>query len=151
MAVEFSVTQHIEVPPERVFRTMTDLEGAAAWMPDLIAVERLDDGPLAVGSEWRESRRMFGKEATEHFEVTGLDAPRSLRLRVDGTKGSSKRGEYLFHYELTPRGNGTEVRLDGEIRGLLGVAALFGRLFVGPFRKACAKDLAAMKEHLEQA
>lgn len=151
MPVEFSVTERITARPEHVFRTMTDLDGASEWMPNLLELERLDDGPLVVGSEWRESRRMFGREATEHFEVTGLDAPRTLALRVDGAKGSSKKGEYLFHYELTPDGDETVVRLDGEIRGLDGVAGLLSKLFVGPFRKACAKDLAAMKAHLEEA
>lgn len=149
MATRFSVTEQFSLPREEVYRALTDLEGAESWMPNLLGIERLDDGELRVGSEWRETRKMFGKEATEHFEVTGLEAPRSIDLRVDGSKGTSRKGEYRFHYELEPGEAGTRVRLEGEIRGLSGVAALLSRLMAGSFRKACAADLTALKEHLE--
>jgi hypothetical protein len=93
---------------------------------------------------------MFGREATEEFQVTAVDRPHRLELRVDGSKGSSGRGEYLFTYRLEPSdGAATDVRLTGEIRGLTGVAGVVGRLFSGTYRKSCAKDLAALKRHLE--
>jgi hypothetical protein len=39
---------------------------------------------------------MYGKQAPEQFEVTRVVAPRALGLRVDGTKGTSGKGEYLL-------------------------------------------------------
>lgn len=150
MPIRFSVAEPIPAPPDRVFAGLTDLDGASAWMPGLIRIERLDGGgPLEVGSRWRETRRIFGREATEEFEVTHLAPPTEIRLRVDGTRGTSKRGEYLFRYELRPRGDaGTDVRLDGEIGGLGRVMELVGRLMAGPYRKACLKDLRALSAHL---
>jgi hypothetical protein len=41
------------------------------------------------------------------------------------------------------------VRLDGDIRLPGFFAQVMGRMFVGVFKKACAKDLAAMKQYLE--
>lgn len=32
---------------------------------------------------------------------------------------------------------------------MAGVMGWFGKPFVGPFRKACAKDLVALRSHLE--
>lgn len=150
MPIQFTVTHSFSQPPSEVFEALTDLPGASAWMPNLVGIDLLTSGPFGVGTEWRETRKMFGKESTEQFEVTRCDPPTRVSIRVDGTKGDSKRGEYLFDYRLEPKGEGTEVVLDGTIRGLTGITALVGRLMTGPFRKACAKDLMALAAHLEK-
>jgi uncharacterized protein YndB with AHSA1/START domain len=148
MALGFTVTHHFAAPPETVFAALTDTAGWAAWLPGYVAVERTDHGPVTVGTGWRETRRMYGKEATEHFEITAHEPPSRIGLRCDGTKGSSGKGEYLFRYALSPADGGTEVILDGEIRGFTGIGALLGRLMVPMFRKACRKDLEALDGHL---
>lgn len=155
MPITFRVTQDFAVPPERVFTALTDLDGARAWMPGLVRIVRLDHDAshpvLSVGSRWRGTRRMFGREATEEFEVTHLDPPLRLALRVDGSKGSSRRGEFLFDYTLQPVAEGgSRVLFDGEIRGLGPVWELVGRLFGGVYRSACAKDLQALASHLDE-
>lgn len=150
MAIQFTVSQSFSQPPIRVFEALTDLGGASTWMPNLVGIDVLTQGPFGVGTEWRETRKLFGKEATEQFEVTRCDPPTRISIRVDGTKGDSRRGEYLFDYRIEPSGDGTEVVLDGAVRGLTGVTAIVGKLMVGPFRKACAKDLMALAAHLEK-
>lgn len=55
----------------------------------------------------------------------------------------------MFRYELRPREHGTEIVLTGEVGGLSGIMRLVGTLFAGSYRKACAKDPAALKAHLE--
>jgi uncharacterized protein YndB with AHSA1/START domain len=150
MPIQFEIVETVQASPMQVFLALTDLDGAAAWMPGLVRMESLGPGPGVVGGGWRETRRMLGREATEEFQVTAVDRPHRLELRVDGSKGSSGRGEYLFTYRLEPRDSAaTDVRLTGEIRGLTGVAGVVGRLFSGTYRKSCAKDLAALKRHLE--
>ena len=148
MSVTFEVARHLPAEPERVFEALTDLDHAAAWMPGLVKIELADGAPVKVGSRWRETRRMFGSDATEEFEVIRVDAPRRLGLRVDGTKGSSKRGEYLFDYSLSPAAGGTDVVLSAQIRGLSGITAFVGRLFVAPYKNACARDLEALSQYL---
>lgn len=151
MAVRFFLQEFLPAPPDRVFRALTDLAAAAHWMPDLVRIEPLDPLPLREGSRWRETRRMGEREATEQFEVTRLTPPRELRLRVDGTLGSSRRGEYHFHYRLQPLGAGTELELRGEIRGLEGMLEIVGMLVGGPYRSACANDLRALGGYLAGA
>lgn len=148
MPVEFTIQQDFANAPDRVFQALTDLEGAPKWMPGFVKIETLTEGAFGVGTQWRETRKIFGKEATEQFEVTRFEPPTGLGLRVDGTKGTSKRGEYLFDYRLTPQSGGTEVTLHGTIRGLGVIAALLSKLFVGTFKKACVKDLRALANHL---
>jgi len=149
MALQFQITHRFAAPPDAVWRGLTELENGPAWMPSLVRIEPLTEGPMRPGSQWRETRRIFKREATEQFEVTTMEPPRHLGLRVDGTKGASKRGEYLFEYHLEPDGAGTLLTLDSEIRGMGLMGAIFGWLLAGSFRKAIVRDLVAMERYLD--
>ena len=148
MAITFRVTQEIPAAPDQVFSALTNLDDASEWMPGLVRIEPMEPGALHVGSQWRETRKLFGKEATEQFEVTELAAPTRFGLRVDGTKGSSRTGEYLFAYSIEPASRGTTVTLEGEIRGLRGILGVIGKLMLGSYKKMCVKDLQALSDHL---
>lgn len=150
MSLAFDVQHHFSAPPERVFAGLTDLDAARDWMEGFVRIEKRTDGPFGVGTVWRETRKMFGREATEEFDVVEVDAPRRLALHVDGTKGSSRKGEYRFVYVLTPRDGGTDVALHGEIDGMGWFGRLFGRLMMGPFRSACLKDMQSLAAHMER-
>jgi uncharacterized protein YndB with AHSA1/START domain len=150
MAATFSTAVYIESPPPVVFEALTNLDAAGQWMPNFVRVEKLTAGPMGAGTEWRETRKMFGKESTEQFRVTRFEQPSRLDLLIDGSKGSSGRGEYVFVFELLPERTGTTVELSGDIR-MPGIWGLFARFMVGTFKKACHKDLEALKAHLESA
>ncbi len=150
MAIHITMNEEIAAPPERVFKVMTDIDHVGAWMPNLVRIERLTEGSYGAGTQWREVRKMFGKEAGEVFEVTRSEPPRVLELYVDGTKGSSKKGFYKFRYDLEPAGGGTAMRVSGEIGGMGWLGELIGKLLVGTFKKALAKDLQAMKAYIER-
>jgi carbon monoxide dehydrogenase subunit G len=151
MSLSYDAAVEIAAPRERVFDAITDLEKVKEWMPNLVAFEKLTPGPLAVGSEWRETRKMMGTKASEVFEVVSLDPPRQIGLRVDGTRGTTGKGEYLFDYRLDPTSEGTRLRLEGQV--LMPKASWFARLMskmmIGVFKKACTKDMLALKSHLE--
>jgi carbon monoxide dehydrogenase subunit G len=112
-------------------------------------MERLDDGPIAPGSEWKETRRVFGKEAFEHFEVVELDEPEKIVLRCDGTKSTTGQGEYIFTYRITSSGESSQITLNGEIKEVTGLAKLFGKLTAGSFKRSSATDLKVLKHYLE--
>lgn len=149
MALHLEWEERIQAPADRVFAALTDLDGAIGWMPALVRIEKLTPGPVSVGSRWREVRRMFAREAAEEFEVRALEPGRELELYVDGTKGASHKGYYRFRYSLEREESGTRLRLSGEIGGMGWLGEWLGRLFVGPFRRAVAADLSALKRYLE--
>lgn len=149
MPIQFSTTQYFNAPVERVFNGLTDLDDAKNWMRGLVKIEKIKGDRVEPGAVWRETRKMFGKDATEEFEVVSVIPRKEIKLRVDGTKGTSKKGEYLFHYVVQEKNGGTDVTMHGEIAGLKGIAAILGKLFAGMFKKACMKDLLALKAHLE--
>lgn len=150
MSIHFEVKRTFQVPKQKTYKSLLDLDAASHWMQGLVRMERLDNGPIKVGSEWKETRKMFGKEASEYFEVVQLDEPDKIVLRCDGTKGTTGKGEYIFTYIITSLGERTEVTLYGEIKGLTGLTKLFGKMMAGAFKKACAKDLDSLKDYLEK-
>ncbi|WP_042224270.1 SRPBCC family protein [Oceanobacillus manasiensis] len=149
MSINFQVNRSIQVNKQTAYSGLIDLESAQQWMQGLVGIERLDNGPIRVGSEWKETRKMYGTKATEHFEVVELHEPDKIVLRCDGTKGSTGKGEFLFTYMIESSGDYSDITLYGEITGLTGVAKFFGKMMAGTFKKACAKDLDALKSYLE--
>lgn len=149
MSLRFEVRRTFQVPQEKAYASLLDLDAAKHWMQGLVRIERLEEGPMREGTMWIETRKMYGKEATEQFEVVQLKEPEQIVLRCDGTKGTTGKGEYIFTYTITPKGESSEVTLHGQIKGLTGLAKLFGKLMTGAFRNACAKDLDALKNYLE--
>ncbi|WP_339228412.1 SRPBCC family protein [Oceanobacillus sp. FSL K6-2867] len=150
MSIRFQVQRTIHAPKERVYESLIDLDAAREWMQGFEGLERQDDGPVKEGSQWLETRKMFGQKATEHFEVVSLSHPERIVLRCDGTKGTTGKGEFIFTYILSSKNDQlTAVTLDGEINKLTGMAKFFGKIMAGTFKKACAKDLDALKQHIE--
>lgn len=151
MSIEFQVTEILPAPPERVFRALTDLDAAGEWMPSHVGIERVGDVRQGVGMRWRETRIMRGKEATEELEVTHYHPPTHLGLRIDGSKGTSGRGIYEFHYRLAQRVGGTEVRVTGKIDGLLPRMLGWMAPLMGPLvKRVVVRDLHALAAHLRQ-
>lgn len=149
MSIRFEVEREVRVSKERLYDALLDLEAAEHWMQGLVGIERQDTGPMREGSTWIETRKMYGSKASEHFEVVELVPSEKIVIRVDGTKGTTGKGEYLFTYLLGGTGDKSNVRLNGEIGGLTGLTKMFGKMMAGPFKKATAKDLDALKDYLE--
>ena len=72
-----TVVKIIDAPLDRVFEVFTDLPGTPGRISAITKLEVLTDGPIGVGTRWRETRVMFGREATETMEITAIDPPRS--------------------------------------------------------------------------
>lgn len=152
MAITFSQNFSIPASPERVYAVLTDAEQCKHWMHNFVAIEPLNDlPPFTTGYRFKETRKMFGKAASEVFEIKEAQAPSKLVMYIDGKQGSSKRGYYLFTYTLQPQGSGTLIKLDAEMGGTGKFYEWLGRLFVGMFKKAIAKDMQAMADYITKS
>lgn len=149
MSIHFEVKRTAKVSRQTAYSGLLDLDAAKNWMQGLVRIERLDEGPMQAGSQWKETRKMFGKEASEHFEVVELKEPEKIVLRCDGTKGTTGKGEFVFTYIVATVDDQTVITLNGEIKGLTGITKLFGKMMAGTFKKACAKDLDGLISYLE--
>lgn len=112
-----SLDRYVAAPPQVVWDVVTDLEGTTPALPGVVSVERLsDDGPggYAPGTRWRETRRMFGQDATEEMTVVEAEAPRRTVLHAE--HGSVR---YVTGFELAPAGNGAAAGEDDAPATLL--------------------------------
>jgi carbon monoxide dehydrogenase subunit G len=151
MPLTCEIEATVAAPAERVWASLLDIGRMGEWMKGFVRVERLTEGPLAKGSQFRQTRKMFGREASEVFEVFEFDPPRVLGLYVDGKKGSSGRGWYRFRYTLAPDGAGTRLVLSGEFGGQSGCMALLGKIMLGAMKKAFRKELLTFKAWVERS
>ena len=86
----------INRPPAEVFTFISDLCNEPRYVPNVLETEKISDGPVAVGSKYREvTRVMFGRKAVATYEVTQYDPPSTFAFR--GTSGRSKfRGRWVI-------------------------------------------------------
>ena len=138
----------IEATPERVFEVITDLEKLPDRIEAIQEVEILTDGPLGIGTRFREKRIMFKREATEEMEFTAFDPPRSFVLTAE-----SHGARYISTHTLEPEREGTRVRLAFKSEALAPltrfVSAVLMPFFVGATRKALQSDLDSLKKAAE--
>lgn len=138
-----TVSREVAARPERTWAVATDLAHAVDVLSGVTAVERLDGGDgFGVGTRWRETRRMFGREASEEMEVTAVEPGRAYTVEADGAGA-----HYVSTMRVEPAGDGRsriEMTFEAEAQGMVGriLAATVGRLAMGSTRKALAQDLA---------
>lgn len=107
-----TVSQPIAAPPERVFALATDLAGAAERITGIDSVELLSgEGPFGVGTRWRETRTLMGREATEEMWVTAFEPGRSYTAEAE-----SNGCHYVTTLTCASAGDGTlaSIRFRGE-------------------------------------
>jgi uncharacterized membrane protein len=146
-SVEVQTT--IAAPPERVFEVATDLGSLPATMSGIDTVEVLSEGPFGEGTRWRETRTLYGKQATEEMWVTGFDPPRSYVVEAE-SHGAHYRTEITF----VPDGGATRVTFVFGARPVSFLARLFSvltRMMMKSVRKALAQDLEDLKRVAESA
>ncbi|MEX2317324.1 MAG: SRPBCC family protein [Pirellulales bacterium] len=141
----FSMTKRITAPVETVFEVASDLEHAAETIRGIERIELLTPPPVGIGTRWRETRRMMGREATETLELTAFDRPHRY------TVGCHSCGAYMeTTFRFTPSGDAsgpaaTDLALDirCEARSLFAklMSPLSNMMFAKMMRSCIASDL----------
>jgi uncharacterized protein YndB with AHSA1/START domain len=133
---DFSITVDIAALPERVWAVMSDIERWPEWTPTVTRIERLDRGPLAVGSR---ARIRQPKLLPAIWEVTALQDGRSFGwvTRSPGVLVTAKHG-------VAPAGAGTRASLSLRFTGLLG--GLVARVTQGLNERYLALEAEGLRE-----
>ena len=117
---KFEVTRHIDAPPQAVWPVISDVARWPEWLPTINSVERLDEGPLRIGSRARVSQPKLPKA---EWEVTELVDGRLFTWEATGPGMRS-----IGRHEVVPDGDGSLVTLSIEQTGPMGwVAATIWR------------------------
>ncbi|MFE5515439.1 SRPBCC family protein [Streptomyces sp. NPDC056529] len=151
------VERRVAASPGRVWEAITDLPGLPRVLTGVRKVEVLTPGGFDVGTRWRETRRMLGREATEEMTVTACEPP-DRYVTVADSHGMHYVSELTLTPDRTGRAPGgtgsTVLRMSfsarpahGRAPGLLGRA--FARLGAKAVAKALAKDLSDVANAVE--
>ncbi|KXP04776.1 SRPBCC family protein [Tsukamurella tyrosinosolvens] len=146
MRITSTVT--VAAPRTAVFAAFADIENAPARMSGIESVDFVSDVRTGLGTRWRETRRMYGRAATEEMEITAFDAPSGYTVEADGP-GVRYRTEFRFEDD----GAGTRVTMTfgGEPTTTVSrILAVLTKPLTGSVRKAVEADLADMKRYLER-
>ncbi|HBS28589.1 MAG TPA: hypothetical protein DEB06_03860 [Phycisphaerales bacterium] len=144
---KFEFSTQINAPVDRVFEVFTDLRRATERIPAIKKLEVLTEGPIGKGTRFRETRVMFGKEATETMEFTEFQPGKRCAIGADSC---GSRFETAFSFR--PEGNGTFVEQITTCTPRTLMAKLMmplGMLLAGPMKKAMRADLDALKHAAE--
>ena len=143
-------TTHIAAPVERVFAAFADFRNVPGRVSGIKRLQVLGDGPIGVGTRFRETRLMFGREATEEMTITEFDPPRSYSVEAE-----SCGCRYLATYDFRSDGDGTIVDLSFGGQPLTFVAKVMGLLLgwmmAGTMKQCVEKDMLDLKSYLESA
>ena len=137
---EFSITVDIAAPPERVWKTISDIERWHEWTASITSIQRLDEGPLKVGSraQVRQPRLLPAR-----FDVTVLEEGRGFdwRTRSAGVTAVGK------HW-IEPTATGCRVMLGVAYGGALGW--LVARAYADLTRRYLAMEADGLKRRSEE-
>ncbi|MEU7073657.1 SRPBCC family protein [Streptomyces narbonensis] len=144
------VERRVAASPGRVWESITDLRDMPRVLSGVQKVEVLTEGGFGVGTRWRETRKMLGKEATEEMTVTEC-VPPDRYVTVAESHGMHYESEITLHAD----GEGaTTLRMMFSGRRMAGRRAgfaskLIARLGAKAVAKALAKDLSEIANAVE--
>jgi uncharacterized protein YndB with AHSA1/START domain len=142
--IDFTIDTQIERPAADVFAYATDPAKLPTWQTNTVSAERLDDGPMRVGSRLREVHRApGGKELASVVEVSAYEPDRRFALRVvEGTP---------IHLDMSfdPDGGGTRVRFRAHGR-LTGPMRLAQPVVGTMLKRQFSSQLQTLKRVLEE-
>lgn len=99
----------VEAAPDVVIDYLKDFSHAEAWDPGTESCTRLDDGEIAVGSQWHNTSTIAGVSTELVYELTEL---RADSVTFVGENDTAKTTDVIT---ATPHGTGTELTYDATI------------------------------------
>lgn len=136
-----SVTEQIDASPDVVWDVLTDINRWPSWTESVRTAQRLEEGPLGVGSRARLKQPGM---PTMLWEVTELAAPSifTWQAQTPGVKT-------VAVHRMTPGASGgTTLTLEVEHSGPL--ARLVGALTSARTRRYVGMEAAGLKKASEQ-
>jgi hypothetical protein len=126
------IHMHLDARVDEAFDFMADVGNELAWNPDVKSVRRLDDGPVAAGTEWEGVYRGMGSMRVR------LDEYDPLRRLVFSTTGSRMDMRFSFDFAVGAERATTDVTANADITPR-GATKLAGPLLGVMMRRTMSK------------
>lgn len=141
----FEMSEWIARPREDVFQFIANPDNAPKVVDSVIRMEQLSEGMLGIGTRYRETRLMRGKEQQTELEVVGYEPVRFYAMR-NVTQGI----ETIYTYTFIPEQNGTQVHLVCEVKAS-GLKKVMTPVVAGILKKEDGDHLQRLKMAIERA
>ncbi|MFE9097477.1 SRPBCC family protein [Streptomyces sp. NPDC007264] len=120
---EVSAEARIEAPAEKVWAQLTDWSAYGEWNATHTSFPKGGPETLEVGGTFEENMKLMGFPAEVTWTIDELQPGRVLAIRGKGPMAVN----VATRYTLTPDGEATSVRIDGEFTGAA-VSLMAGKL-----------------------
>lgn len=139
----FEFSEHISKPPKEVFTLISNPANGSKFVGNIKECKKLTDGPIGVGTQFRETRLMNGKEASTDLLVTAYESPTHFGIssQVEGIKVE-------YHYHLAAEAGGTRVRWVCELEAS-GLRKMMLPMVASIMKKEDGDHLQKLKAYLE--
>ncbi|MCI3278755.1 SRPBCC family protein [Streptomyces cylindrosporus] len=120
---EISAEARIEAPAEKVWAQLTDWPAYGEWNATHTSFPQGGPTALEVGGTFQENMKLMGFPAEVDWTIEELEPARVFAIRGKGPMAVT----VATRYTLTPDGDATTVRIDGEFTGAA-VTLMAGKL-----------------------
>ncbi|GAA3146694.1 SRPBCC family protein [Streptomyces rectiviolaceus] len=120
---EVSAEARIEAPAEKVWAQLTDFSSYGEWNATHTSFPKGAPTTLEVGGTFAENMKLMGFPAEVSWTIEDLESERTLAIKGKGPMGVTVGTRYT----LSPEGDATNVRIDGEFTGAA-VSLMAGKL-----------------------
>lgn len=127
---------------QEVFDYLSDFTTTAHWDPGIIRAEKITDGPIGVGTQFRVETKFMGRTTSLVYVMTAYDPPG--RFVVSGENATVTS---LDEITVEAVGDGSRVTYDAELT-LKGPAKLFDPLLSLAFGRVADKAIAGLEKAL---
>jgi carbon monoxide dehydrogenase subunit G len=138
----YRTTIVVPVAPAAAFDYLADVTNTKAWDPSIVEAERVDDGPVRVGSRFRLVVGVFGRRIELTYEIEQLESPSRL---VFAAANKSVASRDTITVDRAPEG--ARVTYEADLR-LKGALRLLDRGLQLQFTTMSDRAAAGLKEKL---
>ena len=139
----FNMSEWVTRPPKEVFDFITASENAPKIVQSVTGMVKLTEGAPRVGTRYRETRLMHGKEQHAELEIVEFEPARRYAVQ-NVTSGI----ETVYRYNIQPEKDGTRIDLICEDKAK-GIKKLMLPLVAAILKKEDGDHLQRVKKVLE--
>lgn len=138
--MRFSSSVEINAPVEKVWSLIDKLEEWPQWMQSIKNIERVSEGPLAVGSQLSVTAKVSRLTVNLLMTISEFVPERSVIMQ-----GKALGTKLTRFYFLEPVNGKTKVTIGGEVSGLLAwMARRGGKAVSDEIAQAAKKRIESM-------
>ncbi len=134
----------IPASKSKCFEAFSDLNNLSDKVTAITQIELLTPGEIGVGTKFKETRVMFGKESSEVMDITLFEPDSHIR-----EEAHSSDIHYISDWKFTESDGQTTVSITFNVQAQTIIGKLMSLMFLfisGSLKKAFERDMEDMKK-----